>query len=175
MLDCLTKWCNKNKLTINICKTKHMFVSRRKEQKEQSASKSITIDNTPLDNVDKYTYLGVDIDYYLSFDSMVDNIYKKRQPETVHVELIRPYITNGIVCLIYKTCLRPILEYADFLIDSCTQLRIEKLDGIQKRSVKIIDGYKHRGMKYEDLLVLYGSEHIDIQKSKSILMTFDRK
>ena len=73
-LDCLTKWCNKNKRTINICKTKHMFVSHRKEQKEQSASKSNTIDNTPLDNVDKYTYLDVDIDYNLSFDSMVDSI-----------------------------------------------------------------------------------------------------
>ena len=64
-----------------------MFVSRRKEQKEQSTSKNITIDNMPLDNVDKYTYLGVDIDYNLSFYSMMDNIYKKKKLEIIHVEI----------------------------------------------------------------------------------------
>ena len=26
MLNCLSKWCNRNKLTVNISKTKHMFV-----------------------------------------------------------------------------------------------------------------------------------------------------
>ena len=78
------------------------------------------------------------------------------------------------MCLIYKTCLRPILEYADFLIDSCTQLRIEKLDGIQKRSVKIIDGYKHRGMKYENLLALYGLEHLGLRRKRHHLAVMYR-
>ena len=71
-------------------------------------------------------------------------------------------------------CLQPILEYADFLIDSCTQLKIDKLDHIQKRSVRIIDGYKHRGMKYEDLLLLYGLEHLGLRRKQHHLAVMYR-
>ena len=124
-----------NKLTINTSKTKHMFVGRRTDQVEWAAGKSVTVKKEPLNNVSRYTYLGVDIDYSLTFDSMVDSIYKKANRKLYTLKLIRPYITNDIACLIYKTCVRPILEYADFLVDSCQNSRIDKLERIQKRYV----------------------------------------
>ena len=160
LLDSLFDWCQRNKLTINISKTKHMFVNRRKEQKEVVSTVSITVNNKALSNVDKYTYLGVDIDYTLTFDSMVDSIYKKANRKLYTLKLIRPYITNNTACLIYKACIRPFLEYADFLIDSCQKSKTGKLDRIQKRSVRIIDGCKHKGMKIEDLQLIYGLENL---------------
>ena len=64
-------------MTINTSKTNHMFLNQRKEQKQYVLGISIKVENKLLNNVDKYTYLGVDIDYSLTFDSMVDNIYKQ--------------------------------------------------------------------------------------------------
>ena len=87
---------------------------RRKEQREWATEKSIKVDHKPLNNVSRYTYLGVDIDYSLSFDSMVESIYKKANRKLYTFKLIRQYITNDVACIIYKTCIRPILEYADF-------------------------------------------------------------
>ena len=81
-------------------------------------------------------------------------------------KLIRPYITNNIACLIYKSCIRPFLEYADFLVDSCPKSKIGKLDHIQKRSVRIIDGCKHKGMKYEALQAIYGLEDLKVRRKK---------
>ena len=50
--------------------------------------------------------------------------------------------------------MRPIMEYADFLIDSCPKSKIEKLDRIHKRAVKSIDRYVHKDMRYDELLTL---------------------
>ena len=165
LLDELYRWCQKNKLTINISKTKHMFVARRKDQLPQVKTKYVTVNKESLNNVDSYKYLGVDIDYGLSFDLMADNIYNRANRRLYTMKLIRPYITNGIANLIYKTCIRPILEYADFLIDSCTKLKVDKLERIQKRAVKIIDGYKHKGAKYEDVLMLYGLDNLGARRN----------
>ena len=95
---------------------------------EQVSGESICVENKPLNNVSRFTYLGVDTDYTLSFNSMVDTISKKANCKFYTLRLIRPYITNDIACLVYKTCIRPILEYADFLIDSCQMSKIGKLD-----------------------------------------------
>ena len=166
LMDNLSAWCQENKLTINTSKTKHMFVNRRKDQKERVSNISINIEHKPLANVDKYTYLGVDIDYNLTFDSMVDCICKKANRKLYTLKFIRPYITNDIACLIYKTCIRPFLEYADFLVDSCQKSKISKLDRIQKRSVRIIDGCKHKGMRYEELQMIYGLESLEVRRQK---------
>ena len=166
LMDGLSAWCQVNKLTINTSKTKHMFVSRRKEQKEYVSTNSINVGNKPLSNVDKYTYLGVDIDYSLSFESLVDSTYKKANRKVYTLKLIRPYITSDIACLIYKTCIRPLVEYADFLVDSCQKSKIGKLDRIQRRSVRIIDGCKHKGVRNEELQMVYGLEDLEVRRKK---------
>ena len=96
LMDGLFTWCQENKLTINIIKTKHMFVGRKKEHRESLLGKNVIVEHQPLNNVSRYTYLGVDVDHMLSFDSMVDSIYKKANRKLYTLKLIRPYITNDI-------------------------------------------------------------------------------
>ena len=73
LLNRLHEWCTSNKLTINTSKTKHMFVSPRQNQVEIVMS----LNNDTLTNVKSCRYLGIDIDYSLSFDAMEDNMYNK--------------------------------------------------------------------------------------------------
>ena len=68
----------------------------------------------------------------------------------VHKKL-RPYITWEIAKRIYKTCILPILDYADFLVDSGGVRFIGKLDTIQKRCLKIIDRKLHPGTSAHEL------------------------
>ena len=46
------------------------------------------------------------------------------------------------------------MEYADFLVDSCTKAKTEKLERIQKRAVKVI--------------VLYGLDALERRKASSL-------
>ena len=66
------------------------------------------------------------------------------------------------------------MEYANFLIDSCSKSKIEKLDRIQKRSVKIIDRGQHKNVGYDDLLILYGLEDLGARRKKHHLSVMYR-
>ena len=175
LMDQLQNWCNINKLTINIGKTKHMFVPRKKEHEIQAMSKNVKVKNENLHNVKSYRYLGVDLDFTLSFEAMVDNMYNKANRKLYTLKVVRPYISNSVANLIYKSCVRPIMEYADFLIDSCTKAKTDKLDRIQKRAVRIIDRCHHKESTYEDLLLLYGLDELVARRKKHHLSLMYRQ
>ena len=58
---------------------------------------------------------------------------------------IPPDITNSIVVLMYKTCVHPLMEYADFLVESGAKMKTDNLDNIQKRTIHCADRGKHKG------------------------------
>ena len=175
LLSRLINWCEFNKLTINISKTKHMFIPRNLTDKESIKNIQVNVATEKLQNVESYKYLGVDLEHTLSFDTMVDTMYNKANQKLYSLKNIRPYITNSVASLIYKTCVRPVLEYADFLVDSCNKQRTAKLLNIQKRAVKIIDQARHKDSTYKELLVLYSIEDLENRRKKHHLSVMYRQ
>ena len=86
-----------------------------------------------------YKYLGVDLDENLTMNNMIDSTFNEANRKVYLLKKIRPYITREIANRIYKTCILPILDYADFLMDSEGVSFIGKLDTIKKRCLRIID------------------------------------
>ena len=175
LLSRLINWCEFNKLTINISKTKHMFIPRNLTDKESIQNIQVNVTTEKLQNVESYKYLGVDLEHTLSFDTMVDTMYNKANRKLYSLKNIRPYITNSEASLIYKTCVRPVLEYADFLVDSCNKQRTAKLLNIQKRAVKIIDQARHKDSTYKELLALYNIEDLENRRKKHHLSVMYRQ
>lgn len=59
-------WCNSNKLSINASKTNTMVLSTNKSIKNLRLPKQININNTELEIVTKYKYLGITINQTLT-------------------------------------------------------------------------------------------------------------
>ena len=175
LLSKLVEWCKMNKLTINLSKTKHMIIPRSQNHINLLKDKSVNIALEKLHNVSSYKYLGVDLEQTLCFETMVDTMYNKANRKLHSLKNIRPYITNSVASLIYKTCIRPVMEYADFLVDGCNRRKVEQLTRIQKRAVKIIDQSRHRGSTYNELLVLYDIEDLGIRRKKHHLSVMYRQ
>ena len=153
LLSKLVEWYKLYKLTINLSKTKHMIVPRNQTHADLLKDINVSIALANLHTVTSYTYLGVDVEQTLCFDTMVDTMYNKASRKLNSLKNICPYITKSVASLIYKTCIRPVMEYADFLVDSCNKHTTKKLDRIQKRALKIIDQARHKDSTYEDLLL----------------------
>ena len=47
------------------------------------------------------------------------------------------------------------LDYADFITDSCVKSKVKNLDKIQKRAIHVIDNKSNHGLNYEQLLNVY--------------------
>ena len=73
MLDAIIKWCDKNKLTVNIKKTKCMFINSL----NQTPNVVPMIKGNSLDVIKHSEYLGMQIDDKLQMNRHVENMYKK--------------------------------------------------------------------------------------------------
>ena len=151
----LHRWCISNKLTINFSKTKHMLIPRNDESIALTEGSRISIGENCLENVNMYHYLGVDLDRHLSFEKMVDATFNKANRKLYLLKKIRPYITNGVAAQVYKTHVLPMLDYADFITDSCIKSKVKNLDKIQKRAIHVIDNKSNHDLNYEQLLHVY--------------------
>ena len=72
----LIKWCQINRLGINVNKTKFVF-HPYSSNVENNIHKNITISDVNVNYVTSYLYLGVDIDNNLTFKQYYSNMFKK--------------------------------------------------------------------------------------------------
>ena len=156
LLNKLMDWCYVNKLTIKIGKTKQICIPRYRNQLDMTKGKTVDIKDEKLNNVISYKYLGLDLEQSLRFDSMLDKTYNKANHKLYSLKNNHPYVTSSIGSLIYKTCIRPLMDFADFLVDSYNKVSTDKRERIRKRAVKIIDQARHKALNHNDLLDVYG-------------------
>ena len=173
-LSVLVEWCENNRLTINTQKSKIMAICRNDRAKLDWKTESLYISNNASGKVNVYKYLGVDLDENLTMNNMIDSTFNKANRKVYLLKKIRPYITREIANRIYKTCILPILHYADFLVDSGGVSFIGKLDTIQKRCLKIIDRKLHPGASANELCQVYNHSSLEDRPKKHLLSVMYR-
>ena len=91
----LYEWCNLNRLTINVSKTK---------QKDMLTDIDIPIlkaNNMEIGNIHKYNYLGVTVDDKLIFDEFLESKYNTINMHILQLMQMRQYITSDTALTIY--------------------------------------------------------------------------
>ena len=134
-LDKICMWCTQNKLTINEVKTKYMIVSNVNVTPIQN----ISIGSKNLGRVSQYEYLGMIIHEKLSMDVQLETMYKKANKKLGIMSRIRRFITPNTAVRIYKTMIRPHLEYVDFVVESGSKNMISKFTSLQERALRRIE------------------------------------
>ena len=130
-------WCNQNKLTINVKKTKCVFFGL-KSQVKHIDTHEICIDNKLIDRVSSYKYLGVTLDATLNYNAHLKNCISLASHKVFLLSKIRKYITFEAANRMYKTMILPIVEYGDILYDGSNQKLLGKLQTLQNRGLRLI-------------------------------------
>ena len=166
-LDSVMTWCACNKLTVNREKTKFMIVSSNKVTNVES----LKIYDTALSMVTQYEYLGMLLDNKLGMTQHVDNMYKKANSKLGILCKIRRFIKEDTAVRIYKTMIRPHLEYIDFVIDSCSKNGIDKIDNLEKRALRRIEYCltSENRLSYDELRIKYRIERLNVRRKHSLL------
>ena len=115
-LNRIISWCDSNKLTINENKTKVCLFNNK-----GYSDNDILCKGKPLERVNSYKYLGVDVAFDLNSDEYVKNVYKKVNYKVYMFSKIRKFITTHAAIMIYKQTIVPYLDYASFLMDCAHQ------------------------------------------------------
>ena len=164
----IISWCNLNKLTINENKTKFSLFNNKGQDGDVILCKG-----KPLEIVNSYKYLGVDVTSDFNFDEYVKNVYKKVNYKVYMFSKIRKFITTHAAIMIYKQTIVPYLDYASFLIDSAHQYTLANLDKIHKRCMRLIK-FKKKAEREENITTLMRAYNIQNirQRRKVQLLSF---
>lgn len=71
------KWLKSNELTLNVKKTKYMFIGSHYRLRHLNGDLNVTVKYQQLTRVTIYRYLGIEVDKALRWQSQVDTICKK--------------------------------------------------------------------------------------------------
>ena len=156
-LSKLSHWCNKNKLSINVNKTKLMIVDLHNKAQHYPKPK---LNGHFLDQVHSYNYLGVSIDDNILFDKFLREKYGKIHSRVYQLSRMRKYIDSNTASLVYKQMIVPLSDYADVLVKGGPANDISRLEKLHDRAVKIIDNKQHRNLSMNQLQDLYGLKSV---------------
>ena len=134
----IIQWCNNNRLTLNIGKTKHMIIGPTLNE-NLVVQNNLHYNNKKIDIVSEYNYLGIELDNKLTMENHINKSVCKANKKLYMIYKLRKCLSKKTTSLLYKQLVRPHLEYCDFLIDSSLKKHVDKFDRVQKRALRIIN------------------------------------
>ena len=136
-LQYLYDWCERNKLTINVGKTKSMYFGTPHQTKNLDHSMSIKLQDTDLQVVDHYKYLGVTLDKNLNFRLHIENLLKTLKYKIYILAKLRSYLSIQSSLTIYKATILPYIDYGDIFYQAAFKGSLTKIQDSQTKALKI--------------------------------------
>ena len=164
----MSNWGQANKLSINYGKTKFMTIKHTKIPNEPE----LNLEESKISMVHQYEYLGMILDDKLSMNEYLDVIWKKTNSKIGILAKIRRFISKKTpIRIIYKSMIRPHLDYIDYVIDSGSTDRIQKLDNLQRKAIRRIE-YSlapENRKKVEILQEEYNIEDLKLRRKRNLV------
>ena len=132
----LMRWCCNNRLTININKTKVMLFGTKNMLKKGVRS-DVLIEDTKLQYVTSFNYLGIKLDNSLSFELHAAESLRMVSHKLLMLSKIRKFITIEQALTIYRSKIVPYFDYGDVFLMNVTVKTKEKLQRMQHRALRI--------------------------------------
>ena len=154
-------------LSLNEDKCCYLFISRKRYQSIQPPS--LTVDSKPLKRVQSYKYLGVLITADLTWSAHLQVIFTKtRKLLGMFYRRFYSNSTPSTVLKLYKSFIRPNLEYAAVLWDVYHSKDVAMLENVQKFALRICT--KSWNTSYEDLLSASSLPNLSLRRQKLRLL-----
>ena len=148
-LDRLVRWCDQNKLTINVKKTKAMVFTTSPRKKLPPIN--LLLRNERLAVVDSYKYLGLTLDSALNYEQHIKYMVKTISHKLFLLTKVRKFLTQVAAERVYKAMILPYFDYADIIYEACTHDKLVKLQRLQNRSLRCIAGPDYMNFSTDDL------------------------
>ena len=112
-----------------------VFGTRSKVKKAKDVA--VKVNNTPLQMVPTYKYLGITLDSILSFNCQVKTTISLVAYKASLLAKIRKFLTKDVALKIYKSMILPYFDYGDILYNGACKEGLDKLQRLQNRCLKI--------------------------------------
>ena len=147
VLQAVQSYMTSNLLHINLTKSVYMHFrpgrySSCARVREFGSEKSLVLDSHKLTKVDKVKFLGVIIDYELTWDQHIDYLSDKLNASIAIIKRIMKFIPKSEYCKLYDSLFKSHLSYCISCWGGVPTHKLSTLFAIQKRCVRLLFGKK---------------------------------
>ena len=145
----IEKWAKRWLATINTKKTKCMTFSVKRLKPPHP---DLYFANEKICEVLQHTHLGVKLTANLSWKAHIVNIFENANKKLNMLKGLKFKVSRDTLGKLYKSLIRPVMEYADVLWDNGIASDCDLLEHVQYEAAKIVTGAikgtsKHRLMQ----------------------------
>merc|ERR1712208_110445 len=151
-LSLITDWLCLNKLSLNAKKTKMMIFHHRQKHISKINLQSF-INNTKIDQVKEFDFLGMVIDECMTWNSHINKIAGKISRVNGVLSRLKRFVPSCILKMIYNALIQPHLNYGILLWGTNTT-RIQKLQKWSVRSITLSKYNAHTNSLFIKLKLL---------------------
>jgi hypothetical protein len=134
----LHTWCQINKIDLNLTKTKYMIFNSKTPHNTSSSSK-IHINNTPIERVPFFKFLGITIDEKLKWSEHTKSVKIKLAQGLHALSSIQNKSTTQIRLMIYNSLFHSHITYGTHLWGNTYKKYTKPLITQQKKALRKID------------------------------------
>ena len=134
ILQKTASWLNRNRLTLNVEKTKCVDFSKRVRKK----SERVYINSKTIQNVETFKYLRIQVDHKLSFHEHTKNLTKRMLGFCSLLYRIRKVLTTNQLVQVYRTYVQPVIQYGVLVYANTSNQVLKPQNQMVKRIARII-------------------------------------
>ena len=129
-------WCNSNKLTINVNKTKYVLFKSRHRKYEISGQ--LLINESVLESVESTSFLGICIDENLTWKKHINSVCNVLSKKIGLLYRIRHFVSRKILVMLYNAFILPHITYGLEVWGAACKTFMNPILILQKRMARVI-------------------------------------
>ena len=165
----MSDWANQWLVTFSPPKTKSMIVSF----KHDVYHPPLFFNDTQIDVVSSHKHLGITLSDNLKWNDHVHSSVTKAGQKVDILSRLMYKVDRYTLNVLYKTFVRPTLEYGDVLLCNLTENQKYDIEMVQKRAGRIISGAT-RGVPRNIIYTELGWESLEKRRERHCILYFHK-
>lgn len=133
------QWSNQWLVEVHAGKSVAMLISKKRSP---TVTLPIVYGTSTLEYVTAHTHLGVTMNSKFTWNDHIDVICTKASKRIYLMSALRYKLNRNTLELIYKSYVRPLLEYGDIIYGNSNNNQMNQLEDIQRTAARIVTGAK---------------------------------
>ena len=164
-LERLSSWATQWLVQFNPTKTKYLIFSKKLERR---AYPPLYLQNKRLVEVEQHKHLGLTLNNKLTWEDHISRVCTEAGKRLSVIKRLPSNITPFTKLQLYKTFVRPVLEYGSVIFDNCSNNSSEAMESVQRQAaIAATRAYKNTSNTY--LLPECGLESLQDRRTKAKL------
>ena len=162
-IDALVQWSNKWLLPFNATKCKVMHMGHHNPEL------TYTLHGTPIEKTSEEKDLGIIIDNHLNFHRQTAAAVSKASQMLAVVRRSFANIDESTLPLLFRTMVRPLLEYGNTIWGPFGKVDQKRLERVQRRATRMVKSVRH--LAYPDRLCSLGMPSLYYRRRRGDMVT----